>query len=133
MKCSKRCRRKSRCYMPLYCVGTWNMGQSSKPFIVRPTIRRQRCSRGLWMWTRAKFCLLRCSNCWEKAVNGNSLRRWSAKRAWSTQRMRRWWTEHWEARASVIWRSSGKLMSWKAASHVSQSIGRSISIAATSS
>ena len=38
------------------------------------------------MQTRAKRCWLRCSNCWEIAVTGNSLKLWSAKRAWCTQK-----------------------------------------------
>ena len=74
------------------------------------------------MWIRAKFCLLRCSNGCKIAVMENPLRHWSAKRAWSTQRMRWWWTERHQARTSAIWKNSSKRMSWKAGSRVSQSI-----------
>ena len=44
---------------------------------------------------------------------------------WSTQRIRMWWTELCEARNSVSWTSSGKHMSWRAESRVTQSIGYS--------
>ena len=40
---------------------------------------------------------------------GNSLKRWSGSRAWSTQKTRRWWTEPCEAGSSKIWTSSGSL------------------------
>lgn len=60
------------------------------------------------------LCMLRCSNCWETKVTGNSLRCWSAKQVWSKQRMRKWWTECCEACTSMTWKSSGKRMSWKA-------------------
>lgn len=100
------------------------MVQSSKLFIAWSTIRWQRSSLGLRsrsqrpstpeMWTRAKLCLLRYSNCWETGVMENVLRRWSSKQAWSTQRMWRWWTKCCEARTSIIWKSSGKHASWKA-------------------
>ena len=77
------------------------------------------------MLTRAKLYLLRCSNSWETAVTGTSLKRWSCKRAWCTQKMRKWWTDRCEARTSAIWKRSAKPISWKAGSRWSQSIDRS--------
>ena len=73
----------------------------------------------------AKFCLLRCSNCWKTAIMENPLSYWRPKRAWSTQRMRGWWTERHQERTSAIWKNSSKRMSWEAGSRVSQSIERS--------
>ena len=77
------------------------------------------------MQTRAKRCWLRCSNCWEIAVTGNSLKLWSAKRAWCTQKIRRCWTVRCERRTSAICKSSAKPISWEAGSFVAQSIDRS--------
>ena len=106
-----------------------------KPSIARSSIRRQSSSPSLWrrcqrlsaleVQTRAKRCWLRCSDCWEIAVTGNSLKLWSAKRAWCTQKIRRCWTVRCERRTSAICKSSAKPISWEAGSFVAQSIDRS--------
>ena len=106
-----------------------------KPSIARSSIRRQSSSPSLWrrcrrlsaleVQIRAKRCWLRCSDCWEISVTGNSLKLWSAKRAWSTQKMRRWWTKRCERLTSAMWTSLAKPISCKVANVGSQLIDRS--------
>ena len=69
---------------------------------------------------REKLCLLRGPNFLNTSVKVTLLRRWRGRQVWSTEK-----TERWKARTSVILKSSGERMSWKAGISGSRSIGRS--------
>ena len=65
------------------------------------------------------------SNCWETAGTGRRSKRWSGKQTSSTPKTRRWSTEPYKARTSLIWKRTGRRKSWKAESQRSQSSDRS--------